>query len=108
MRIKHWIATPEGNAQALREMREAELTAGWRWIQPKNRQELLDRLRVATELAVPERERENLCNVARGEIIKLTAALQGIAAYGTDHNGCCPYGCDTPTIASMALAKGLE
>ncbi len=33
------------------------------------------------------------------------AALSEIAKYGKDHAGCCPYGCDTPTIATNALNK---
>ena len=43
----------------------------WTWVQPKDRNELLQRLEDARDLNVPERERENLCGVAHGEIMKL-------------------------------------
>lgn len=36
----------------------------WAWVQPKNREELIQRLLEAREYAVPERERENLCSMA--------------------------------------------
>lgn len=40
----------------------------WTWHQPKDRAELLQRLAEARDLNVNERERENLCSVAHGEI----------------------------------------
>lgn len=30
-------------------------------------------------------------------------ALREIAKYGKEHDGCCPYGCDTPYIATEAI-----
>ena len=30
-------------------------------------------------------------------------ALKEIQVYGKKHDGCCPYGCDTPSIAENAL-----
>ena len=35
---------------------------------------------------------------------RLREALKRVARYGENHDGCCPYGCDTPTIASDALS----
>lgn len=43
----------------------------WTWVQPADRAELLTRLANARDFAVPERERENLCSVAHGEISTL-------------------------------------
>ena len=37
-------------------------------------------------------------------IRELGEALRDIASYDEDGGGCCPYGCDTPTIAKVALA----
>ena len=34
---------------------------------------------------------------------KYENALAEIASHGDDNDGCCPYGCDTPTIAIRAL-----
>lgn len=39
------------------------------------------------------------------ELRELRAALETIASYDSG-NGCCEYGCDTPTIARDALEKG--
>jgi hypothetical protein len=36
---------------------------------------------------------------------ELIAALKLIESYGKHHGGCCPYGCDTPAIATEALRK---
>lgn len=35
-------------------------------------------------------------------------ALALIASYGEYHAGCCPFGCDTPTIADKALGLSLK
>lgn len=48
----------------------------WVWVQPKDRAELLQRLLDARDLRVHERERENLCSVAHGEIRTLGYELQ--------------------------------
>jgi len=40
----------------------------------------------------------------RERVRVLETALRSIAVYGERHDGCCPYGCDTPTIATTALA----
>lgn len=71
----------ERNAQAMREMRWAErgdreedavaIKDPWVWVQPKNQDELLERLALARDTAVPERERENLCAAAHTEIVRL-------------------------------------
>lgn len=47
--------------------------APWTWVQPRDRKDLLLRLADARDFAVPERERENLCSVAHGEIVHLAA-----------------------------------
>lgn len=39
---------------------------------------------------------------AEAEVARLREALETIAGYSR-LNGCCPYGCDTPTIAKNAL-----
>ena len=57
---------------------DAKQRAAWTWVQPKNRDELLSRLADARDRAVPERERENLCSVAHGEITRLIQALQDL------------------------------
>lgn len=38
-------------------------------------------------------------------VAELIEALKEIAKYGKHHGGCCPYGCDTPHIASEVLKK---
>jgi hypothetical protein len=43
----------------------------WQWSQPATQAELLQRLADARDLAVPERERENLCACAHAEIARL-------------------------------------
>ena len=48
------------------------------WVQPVGIDALLLRLADARDLAVPERERENLCSVAHGTITKLVEVLQGL------------------------------
>ncbi len=45
----------------------------WKWKQPQTQAELLARLADARDLAVPERERENLCACAITEINRLIA-----------------------------------
>lgn len=45
----------------------------WQWYQPKDRAELKRRLLEARDFAVNERERENLCSCAHGEIERLEA-----------------------------------
>lgn len=45
--------------------------APWVWVQPADHQALLERLALARDLAVPERERENLCACASTEIKRL-------------------------------------
>lgn len=50
-------------------------TQDWAWVQPANHADLLDRLRLARDLAVPERERENLCACAATTIKKLLGLL---------------------------------
>lgn len=42
----------------------------------------------------------NLTAKEREENVK---TLKQISDYGKDNDGCCPYGCDTPTIAAKAL-----
>lgn len=42
----------------------------WVWVQPKDRAELLQRLADARDLAVPEKERENLCACAHEALFK--------------------------------------
>ena len=41
----------------------------------------------------------------RSLLQELGEALEAIKHYGDQHHGCCPYGCDTPTIAKEALTK---
>ena len=55
-----------------------EAPAPWTWVQPPDRAALLQRLADARDLSVPERERENLCGVAHGEILSLAEALQDL------------------------------
>lgn len=43
----------------------------WKWIQPKDLNDLIARLHQAADLAVHERERENLCQVAADHLAKL-------------------------------------
>ena len=43
----------------------------WKWIQPKDLDDLIARLHQAADLAVHERERENLCQVAADHLAKL-------------------------------------
>lgn len=50
-------------------------------------------LKTVTVEQIKELEREN---------IALLKALKEIAAYGPD-DGCCGYGCDTPSIAIAAI-----
>ena len=45
----------------------------WSWVQPKSREELIQRLFEAREYAVPERERENLCSMAYEALRKESA-----------------------------------
>ena len=44
----------------------------------------------------------------KARVRELEAALRDIASYAEDDGGCCPYGCDTPTIAKAALAAVSE
>lgn len=48
----------------------------WAWYQPKGTDEILNRLIEAREYSVDERERENMCSVAHGEIVRLLALLE--------------------------------
>lgn len=50
----------------------------WTWVQPIGIDAILRRLALARDLAVPERERENLCSVAHRTISNLTEALQAL------------------------------
>ena len=64
----------------------------WQWVQPRNDDELLARLRDGFMLAVHERERENLCSVAHGRIKAMREEiieLKEIAArlYDDTHRG---------------------
>lgn len=47
----------------------------WTWVQPAGTNALLDRLRIARDEAVPERERENLCSCAMTEITRLLGLI---------------------------------
>ncbi len=47
----------------------------WAWYQPRGTDEILKRLFEAREYAVDERERENMCSVAHGEIVRLRALI---------------------------------
>ena len=47
---------------------------------------------------------EQSLTAERERVRVLEEALREIAAYDDKHDGCCPYGCDTPTIAHNALA----
>ena len=58
--------------------RAAKQRESWTWIQPVGIDALLSRLADARDFAVPERERENLCSVAHGEISRLVGALQSL------------------------------
>jgi hypothetical protein len=40
----------------------------------------------------------------QSQCAKQREALEEIKKYGAEHDGCCPYGCDTPTIAETALS----
>lgn len=59
---------PESTAVGLR--------TPWKWVQPKNHHELVQRLNEAADLAVPERERENLCKVAADFLYKLRPPMK--------------------------------
>jgi hypothetical protein len=48
------------------------LAQPWRWIQPRNDEELIKRLFEAADYMVHERERENLCSVAAYRLKALT------------------------------------
>ena len=50
----------------------------WTWVQPVGIDAILSRLADARDLAVPERERENLCSVAHSTITKLVDVLQAL------------------------------
>lgn len=50
----------------------------WVWKQPKDTAELLDRLLAARDLAVPERERENLCGCAYTALTEAESRLSAI------------------------------
>ena len=56
----------------------AKQRESWTWVQPVGINALLARLADARDLAVPERERENLCSVAHVTITKLLDVLQGL------------------------------
>jgi hypothetical protein len=47
------------------------LAKPYAWVQPDGTDEILTRLRDCYEFAVHERERENMCSVAHGEIERL-------------------------------------
>jgi len=47
----------------------------WTWIQPRDTDDLVRRLLEASDLAVPERERENLCSCAHAAIKGLQLQL---------------------------------
>ena len=48
----------------------------WAWVQPKSVAEIKQRLLEARDFKVPERERENMCSVAHGEIVRLERDLR--------------------------------
>ena len=54
------------------------------------------------------RDMERALTAEREKVRVLETALRSIAVYGEEHDGCCPYGCDTPTIAHDALAATEE
>ena len=52
---------------------------------------------------------EQSLTASRERVRVLEEALAQIVAYGNGRgDGCCPYGCDTPTIAHLALAATAE
>lgn len=50
------------------------LQVPWEWVEPANHADLVQRLQEASEYAVPERERENLCACAARAITNLMGA----------------------------------
>lgn len=46
------------------------LRTPWKWVQPETREDLIQRLNDAADLAVPERERENCCKVAADFLVR--------------------------------------
>ena len=55
---------------------EADCAKCWTWVQPAGISELLDRLALACDTAVPVREMENLCAAAHAEITRLHNGVQ--------------------------------
>lgn len=60
------------------------MSTPWQWVQPPDDAALVARLRDARDLAVPERERENLCGVAAGRIAALLSDRARLIAALTD------------------------
>jgi hypothetical protein len=56
----------------------AKQRESWTWVQPVGIDALLSRLADARDFAVPERERENLCDVAHSTISRLAEALSDL------------------------------
>ena len=65
------------------------LARPWKWTQPANDQELLERLAQARDYRVCERERENLCSVAHGRLAALLSDRCSVCGRG-------PHACDDP------------
>ena len=51
------------------------LRSPWAWVQPRDTAEIKQRLLEARDFMVHERERENMCSVAHGEIERLEREL---------------------------------
>jgi len=58
------------------------MTQAWKWVQPKNTDELLARLVLACDTNVCERERENLCGAAHAAITRLQKETLTLHAAG--------------------------
>ena len=64
--------------------------------------------RMALGLAsVPDKDRGDMDVIAslRSRLTIAEKALESISDYEKEDTGCCPYGCDTPTIAALALKE---
>ena len=59
---------------------------------------------VRRALVRDNRDKTNTIRELQARVQQLEAVLRDIASYDEDGGGCCPYGCDTPTIAKAALA----
>lgn len=68
----------------------------WQWVQPRTTDEILNRLLECRQFHVHDRERENMCSVAIGEITRLSGLVESLRRA---HRASCP-GCELCTPGS--------